>query len=218
MKPQLGLFDLDGTLVHNDWGYHYEITMEAFDKVGLERLTRADFFDKVSHHNLISSIDPAQIDEILIPLFNHIHASPFPEPVVIEGVTETLDWLLTRNISVAIVTARGFPPHEVEESLKRSGLLKYVKFISSRDQISPIGYSKSHQILDACSKFQIEPKHTFIVGDSPDDIKGGHAAELGAVVGVLSGGIRREVLEQHNPHHLLKSVAEVPRLIGVGMI
>ncbi|MBC3760559.1 phosphonatase-like hydrolase [Quadrisphaera oryzae] len=54
-----------------------------------------------------------------------------------------------------------------------------------------------------------------VAGDTPRDLRAGTNAGAGAVVGVLTGGVPREVLAAEPHTHLLGSVAELPQLLGL---
>ncbi len=55
-----------------------------------------------------------------------------------------------------------------------------------------------------------------VVGDTPLDLQSGMNAQAGWVIGVLSGAHEIETLGTSPHTHLLKSVADLPRLFGAG--
>jgi phosphonatase-like hydrolase len=53
------------------------------------------------------------------------------------------------------------------------------------------------------------------IGDTPSDIEEGKNAGCGMVVGVTRGTHTREQLEPSGPTHLIETVADLPRLLGL---
>ena len=55
-----------------------------------------------------------------------------------------------------------------------------------------------------------------VVGDTPSDIESGRRAGAGLVVGVLTGRVSREELEEAKAPVVIDSVADLPALLGLG--
>ncbi|MCI0462098.1 MAG: HAD hydrolase-like protein [Gemmataceae bacterium] len=53
------------------------------------------------------------------------------------------------------------------------------------------------------------------VGDTTADLAEGTNAGCGLVIGVTSGSYTREQLQAHSHSHILKSVVEVPDVVGI---
>jgi phosphonatase-like hydrolase len=60
-----------------------------------------------------------------------------------------------------------------------------------------------------------DPKQVAKVGDTPSDLEEGHRAGCGLVVGVTDGTHTRLQLEPFPHHHLIKTVADFPKLLGL---
>ena len=60
-----------------------------------------------------------------------------------------------------------------------------------------------------------DPREVLVAGDTVLDVRSGHAAGAGMVVAVLSGAQGREDLEPAGPTHVVRSVADLPALVGV---
>ena len=160
----------------------------------------------------------------------------FEEPLLpIEQLRITLEELKQQDYTLGIATGR--PGQEALVPLKNYGLLTYfdTQHITTHAEIAKaeeklkltgnfVSLVKPHpfQFLLAAN-----PEHTYstsysqriqsfiIVGDTPSDIKGGHAA--GALtIAVLTGAKTpqaRTILEQSNPDFLIADVTKIPALI-----
>ena len=60
-----------------------------------------------------------------------------------------------------------------------------------------------------------DPKRVAKVGDTPADLQEGHRAGCGLVVGVTAGTHTRLELEPYPHHHLIKTIADFPELLGL---
>jgi phosphonatase-like hydrolase len=60
-----------------------------------------------------------------------------------------------------------------------------------------------------------DPKRVAKVGDTPSDLLEGQGAGCGLVVGVTAGTHTRLELEPYPHHHLIETIAEFPRLLGL---
>ena len=60
-----------------------------------------------------------------------------------------------------------------------------------------------------------DPRRVAKVGDTPVDLEEGFNAGCGLNVGVTTGGNPHSVLERYPHTHILASVAELPRLLGL---
>jgi phosphoglycolate phosphatase-like HAD superfamily hydrolase len=62
-----------------------------------------------------------------------------------------------------------------------------------------------------------DPKRVAKVGDTPSDLLEGQGARCGLVVGVTAGTHTRLELEPYPHHHLIESIVDFPRLLGLGV-
>jgi phosphonatase-like hydrolase len=61
----------------------------------------------------------------------------------------------------------------------------------------------------------IDPMRVAKVGDTPSDLQEGQRAGCGLVVGVTAGTHTRRELEPYPHHHLIETIADFPRLLGL---
>lgn len=211
------VFDLDGTLIHHEHDWFYPVLCEAFKALGTEPPTRTHFDELVSEHRLFADIPAPERNQFEHDFWSYIETHEFPTPRLIEGVHEVLDRLLVRDTVVAIATARSHLPEDVEYALKDTGLLKHVSVISTLGEPHLLTRNgapdlKKRQLLGICERLRVDPCDTYTAGDSPHDITSGHAAGLKCSIGLLSGGIKRELIAAAKPHLIVRGV---PDLIGV---
>lgn len=212
--PNLAIFDLDGTLIDYEHDFLYAEVIRIMHAFGLNHLTeevlafhhhRDDMFGCIECADMRSGIEAAFIREF--------REEAKPPARLLPGALETLDYLATRNVHLAIATARAQLPESIREDLKHTGLLKHIDCIASRSCRTLTWRDKSQQILAACEHAAVPPVNSFMVGDNPTDSISARAAGVGGIIAVRSGHIIDELLLQPDPHHLLDSVEGIPDIL-----
>jgi phosphonatase-like hydrolase len=80
----------------------------------------------------------------------------------------------------------------------------------------PRGRPAPYMIFRAMERLAIsETTRVLVAGDTPRDLESGTNAGAGFVVGVLSGAGTAEELGRHRHTHLVRSVTDIPQLIGL---
>lgn len=214
--PELALFDLDGTLIHHEEDYFYGLFSNIMEELGREPTSPERFQDLISHHNFfldISDSERKKVESAFWQRFEQI--VEHPKARLLDGSMETIEHFVSAGSKVAIVTARTHLPEDVEHHLAHTGLLKHIDVLSTLGEPHLRQYNskpdlKVSQILSVCKKIGIDPQKSFMAGDTPTDITSGHLAGVNLVIGLLSGGIKRELLEQVEPHIILEHVGNIP--------
>lgn len=132
---------------------------------------------------------------------------PPPEGVPIVPLQELFRELRGAGIQVAVLTSdnRRF----ANDFLERQGVLDLVStMVCGDDGLPP---KPSHEpVLAICKRIGVQPEEAAMVGDSASrDIGCGLAANLGSVIGVVSGISTEEELLNAGAHAVVPSVAEV---------
>ena len=113
-----------------------------------------------------------------------------------------------------IVTSRDESAEKVHQRLIPTGIVELVEHIETRTELSLEWHNKCPQIKTVLSKFGAKVENCFLAGDVPPDIESGRRSNLGATYGLLSGGIKKEVLEAAKPDQILRSVANLPEILA----
>jgi phosphonatase-like hydrolase len=136
-------------------------------------------------------------------------------PTPLPGVPEALARLRASGVRVALTT--GFD-REIVDSLLAAlgwdGTAVADAVVCGSDV--PAGRPAPYMIFRAMERLGVtDVARVLVAGDTPRDLEAGRNAGAGLVVGVLSGASDAEELGEHAHTHLLRSVADIPRLVGV---
>ncbi len=218
-KPDLVLFDLDGTLVDTapDLAWSIDATLEKLDlpmcgeeKVrawigsGIEGLlNRAltnDFNgvpDKSLYDNALSIFLDIYIDNIC----ERSHIYP--------GVNEALAHLKARNIKIACVTNKG--GRHTEKLLKSLGLYDEFGIVVSGDTL-PLKKPHPEPLLHAAAHFSVDTSAALMVGDSVTDIKAARAAGFQILCVPYGYNMGRDINDL-KPDAVVETLADLVHLI-----
>jgi phosphonatase-like hydrolase len=133
----------------------------------------------------------------------------------IPGTTGTFQALREAGIRIALDT--GFDREIASVLLDRLDWLRegLVDATVTSDEV-PHGRPHPDMIESLMTRLGVsDPKTVVKVGDTPSDVEEGRRAGCGWVIGVTTGAHRREQLAAFHPTHILKSVAELPALLGI---
>lgn len=205
---KLGIFDLDGTLITLEHDFLLARSVEVLESFGISGITVKDLECYFADHNFFGFLPEEERNDFSRKFWERFNEVSLPPPSLFDATLTTLDYFLTRGWKIAIATARSHPIEEVSFVLKDTGILKYVSTISTWAEEDWL--DKIRQIQKVCRIVGVSPAESCMVGDSPTDIISAHGAGSRLAVGVLSGGIREEVLKQHNPHLILPDIGFLP--------
>jgi phosphoglycolate phosphatase len=215
------LFDLDGTLIDsvadiatasNALRAEYRLTplpvatVARFVGSGVEKLVRqllaeregVALADAVAHYR--RAYERHCLDQ----------TRPYP------GVPETLDLLRRRLPSpppsaLAVISNKpeGFSRH----ILDGLGLLAKFDLVVGGDTVKPTKPDPA-PLIHVMQKLGVTPQETWMVGDSPGDIRAGRAARCHTAA--VTYGLRtREELEREGPDRILDRFADLPLALGL---
>ncbi|HEY2830055.1 MAG TPA: HAD family hydrolase [Thermoanaerobaculia bacterium] len=195
VKLQGLLFDIDGTLVDSN-DYHTRCWIEAFAHFG-KHFDR----DTIRHQigkggdllvpDLLNAKEMRKFGDEVKTYRTKLYKDEYMEKVkpfpFVEGLFEVL-----RAKKVRLALASSSNEDEVEYYTR---LLNAEKFIEGSTSKSDAKFSKpSPEIFEAAlERAGSDPKHTFVVGDTPYDILAAHRIAMPAIA-VLSGGFERNLL------------------------
>ncbi len=130
---------------------------------------------------------------------------------LIGGTRKTLSYFRKKGAIQAMVTSA--PRHQVDLDLNRFGLLEFFELVISREDVDDHKPAPD-SILRALSSLNVSAEETVYVGDSYVDLVAGKRAGV-RTIGVLTGFCNRQALEDGDPDMIIKSVADLRKVVEV---
>ncbi|MCW3844847.1 phosphonatase-like hydrolase [Micromonospora yasonensis] len=136
-------------------------------------------------------------------------------PTPIPGVPEAVAVLRAAGVRVALTT--GFDHTVTDPLLDAVGwrVGEHLDAVVCAADV-PAGRPQPDMIHRAMTLTGVQtPKAVLAAGDTALDVRAGRAAGAAFVIAVLSGAQTRAELEREGPTHVIDSLADLPRLIGL---
>ncbi|MEM1658935.1 MAG: HAD family hydrolase [Candidatus Jordarchaeales archaeon] len=207
------IFDLDGTLIDTRERFFrlFNETLESFSLPQITRKTFEELYSKAALDDVIpENLRKTFWRHFLVRYGETSSNSDAPIP----GIEETLKELREKGLLVCVVTGRVCSSQSVWSELEKHGLAKYIDVVCAKNQNVKDYYSKEEELLRALGEIGVKPNECVVVGDYLADVEAGK--KVGAfTVAVLSGGVKREVLELVKPDAILESARELPKLLNL---
>lgn len=205
-RPDLVVFDLDGTLIDSLHDIHRCVQMALRDcglpDVPLERI--ATFHGAPLHEFHAALAPPASLDHFVTvyrALQDH-HGLDTTRPY--EGVTGMLEALT--DIPLAVASTK--PTLRVVEHATRMGLADFFDHLQGTDQ--PPYKPHPAVLLRVLDRFpDADPARSWMVGDLPSDLTAGRAAGM-RTLGVTFSGIPEADLRTGGAQHVVHEPAQIP--------
>ncbi|ANC30456.1 phosphonatase-like hydrolase [Isoptericola dokdonensis] len=155
-----------------------------------------------------SAVEPAFVDFEKLLREAYDTTPPAPMPGVLDAFTAL------RDHGVRIVLTTGFSADVTGLLLDRLGWADgLLDAVVTTDDV-PSGRPAPYMVHRAMERTGVtDVARVLTVGDTVLDLEAGTNAGAGLVVGVLSGGVPRAVLEAAPHTHVVDSVADVPALL-----
>ncbi len=222
IKAKAAIFDLDCTLV-DTLDRFFAVFNELMVKNGKKPLDWDEFFRQYVADTLDNVVSPptAGNREKLLHEFwleflwkyreEDIKCSAYP------GVKELFEGLHERKVPIAVITSCIVPSEKLRNELKRYGIANFVKaVVTAHDVVGDLEkghhFSKAEIFRKVAMELGVDPKECVIVGDYWNDIQDGK--KVGAkTIGVMTGLMRKELLEKYKPDAIVDSVREIPTVV-----
>lgn len=209
------LFDIDGTLVDSVAAYH-EVARIAAEPFGFVVTREHVRHSMATGNNFWRGIIPQdrRDGEVIMKEMSAHAAREWPRVLrefgtLFEGVSQTLDELRSRGITLGIVSgARS----EVMEFLSKEGLLNRFDTVVLGSDVTR-GKPDPEGVLKALNGLNVPPEMALYVGDTPVDIQASRAAGVRAV-SVLTGAADSALLSLHEPDRLISSHSRLPAIVA----
>ena len=237
IKPtRLVIFDKDGTLIQLkscfiDWFKHLTNNMNDYIKnknnfykhLGfnenennfdgnsiIAKGTNDDLRKKILE--FIKSEHPNTSEENICRFINNkwIYINITDKNIIPCGnIHKVFNFLKNNNIKIAICTSDDkYPTLQTLKILKLNNMIDYL--VCGDDPIS--SKPSPEPLWKICEKLNINPNETIMIGDTISDIHAGLNAKCSKVLGVLTGGYKKN--ELHNADFILSSIDELPEYIS----
>ncbi|MFD4641479.1 phosphonatase-like hydrolase [Lentzea sp. NPDC058436] len=215
MNPiDLVVLDIAGTTVE-EHGLVYKALADTVIAAGGQAHDVGEWMGADKYEAISAMLGKSEVDDEFHDFHERL-AKYYAEtpPTPIPGVPEALELLRDNGIKVALTT--GFDRPIVDGLLDvlgwREGVLDAVVCVDDVKAGRPAPYM-IHRAMELTGARNV--RRVLTAGDTTRDLQAGTNAGAGFVVGVLSGSQTAEQLGATEHTHLLKSVAEIPRLIGL---
>jgi phosphonatase-like hydrolase len=224
MGIRLVIFDMAGTTINDDDGVN-RCVRAALENVGV-RVTREEvnavmgipkpealrrLLEGAARAELLTELDAIHEDFV-----GRMIAFYQTDPSVheIAGAADVFRKLRTAGIKVGLDT--GFTRDIAEVVLERLGWNQGVVDVTVTSDEVARGRPHPDMVVHAMRACGIDDaKQVAKVGDTPADLEEGTSAGCGMVVGVTAGSHTREELARCKHTHLIGTVAELPKVLGV---
>lgn len=199
-------FDVNGTLF-DDTQIFWEAINGIFPKYGKERLPLKTLQEKfgqpwTSIYREFGITKAMASDDELYRIYNQLYESQ-SSPTPASGLKETLDWLESKGILLAIVST--------QQNTITVPLLEKYGLVQKFSEISGSASDKAIALRNIMSAFGLLPEQVAYIGDQEGDVK--HAKKAGCVsIAFCSGLHDQERLRKMNPDFLIESMPELKNL------
>lgn len=222
IEAKAAIFDMDGTLVDTIKRF-FTIFNELLQERGGRALTWRHFFRSYVDDTLDNIIAPAGTggrEKCLHAFwlkFLRRYREDDPGSKLIPGAKSVLRALHDRDVPIAVITSCIVPPAKLRVELAGFGLAKYVSAIATAHDVvrsleSGHHFSKVEIFQKAVERLGVDPRDCVVIGDYWNDIRDGR--KLGArTVGVLTGFMRRELLERYGPDVIIGGVRDLLKVV-----
>lgn len=207
------LFDFDGTLANT-----IDLIIKTFEHTCKEvlgfvpareeiistfGLPLADAMLKLSHR-------PELVEQMrdIYREYNKAHHDEMIKPI--PGVTELLQGLRQRGLSIGIVTSK--KPEMLARGLR---CLQLEQYIDATAALGSTEHSKPHPepTLKACELLGLQPQQCLCVGDSPFDLQSGKSAGAATVAVRYTCFNWKKLLQEGRPDYIINNPLELLQML-----
>ena len=217
------IFDTDGTLV-NTIRRFYTVLNRMLEERGDEPLGWEEFLGQYTADTLDDLAAPPGTDgrdeklhRFWIDFFRKYREIEAPGDELIPGARETIEKISETGVPIAISTICIVPPDKLREELDGYGVAKFADaIVTGHNVVEDLEhghhFSKVELFGLAAREIGADIADCVVVGDYWNDVR--DAKQLGAkVVGVMTGLVRREVMESYEPDVIIDSVKDLLNVV-----
>ena len=217
-KPELIVFDLDGTLVDSspdiatainqmladlNQDTYSEQQIKQWLGYGATRLIKCALTGELN-----PQAEPAKLQQAISLYFKFYSANICVKSLLYAGVKEGLEQLKAANIHLACVTNK--PTQFTLPLLTEIGIKDYFQFIASGDTFQRMKPDPL-PLIEAAKAVAVDPEYALMVGDSINDIQAGKRAGFKTAL-VPYGYIGKYTLDELNADYQFDSIEYLAKL------
>jgi len=202
------LFDLDGTLISSK-GVIGRCINETLSHFGLKPFEGRELHDLIGIPLRQALALRTSDYEPMVDYFRTLYMSTYLDGTdVYDGIETILAHLKEESKKIGVVTLKH--PPVAREVLEKLDLMEYIDHVEGDDDVSQLKPHPAH-ILRVCTKLDVEPKNTVVIGDTVMDIKAGKSANC-RTIGVLWGAMSMDDLSDAGADYLARNPEELEEL------
>ena len=228
MKPELIALDFDGTLVEFHLEFLLSESMRILPDLGYGHITTEELREHFASFDFFAfafepehqegpppANAPMKKDELTEVFWEKFDWDGFPQPQPLPGVASALEQIKNSGIKLALATARYSTEDGLRKLLAPTGLLEYLDGLYCRLDLETDWTDKRGTLGRLLADFNCPAEKACMIGDIPPDVTSAKDIGFGSTYAVLSGGIKKELLEAAVPTEIIQSVAELPQVLGL---
>lgn len=213
--PKLVVFDFDGTLVEFHRDFLFSEAFRLLPQLGITDVNHQVMATSFAEFDFFRFVAEAERERVIEGFWQGFDWASFPAPVAIPGTGQMLSQLTSGGVKVGLATARICQREDLERDLRQIGMLSHFSHLSSRSDESVHWTDKRSMLREICDRLEVDLAEAVMVGDIPADVISARDAGFGYTVAVLSGGIRRAVLEQAEPDMIIDDVSTLHEVLNL---
>ena len=133
-----------------------------------------------------------------------------------DDVFKTFEYLKTKNVYFFLVTLRR--QSYLSQAVRQFKLDKYLSnerlfSLDDKQKFSNDIQEKYVMLVSAINKLDLDPKDTWMVGDSETDVHAGRLARYGKIISISRGIRSKEQLGILKPDYLVNNLSEITEFI-----
>lgn len=212
-SPKLVVFDFDGTLVEFHREFLFAEAFRLLPQLGITDVDPQAMALSFADFDFFRFVAETERERVIAGFWQSFDWASFPAPVAIPGTGQMLSHLTSAGVKVGLATARICQREDLERDLQQIGVLPHFSDLCSRRDESVHWTDKRSMLREICNRLEVDLAEAVMVGDIPADITSARDAGFGYAVAVLSGGIRRAVLEQAEPDVIIDDVSTLHEVL-----
>ncbi len=222
ITAKVAIFDVDCTLVDTLKRF-FVIFNELLDEMGNKPISWKHFFKVYVDDTLDEIIAPPgtggrekRLHDFWLK-FLRMYREDDPGSKLIPGVRPVFRKLYSKGVPIAVITSCIVPPAKLRKELAGFGLAKYISAIATAHDVVYYlerghHFSKVEILQKAAERLGVDSKDCVVTGDYWNDIRDGK--KFGAkTVAVLTGRMRRELLERYHPDAIIDGVKDLLKVV-----
>lgn len=215
---QAVIFDLDGTLISVEERF-YRVFLDTLKVYGLPSVERGLFMKKFSVNQLSDFLKLEDEHAFWITFLEAYNGSHEEFSKVLPSAREVLKRLRKNGIKIGIITGRLCELDEVLDELRKLNLADLIDAVVTKKlviaQLKPEElFSRSLELIQVLERLGADPHRSILVADYVVDIESAKILGLGSIA-VLSGSSSYESLKKIGSDAIIKSIVELPTLLGL---